>query len=140
MPIREERKHLYPPNWKSEIVPAVRARSGGKCEWCAVQNYAVGGRSPSGQFHVALPIGQTSLRFEWPRADGITEAMCKGYDRPLRIIRIVLTVAHINHDETDNRMENLAHLCQRCHNRHDAPHRAAGRKQRKMEASQCLFP
>lgn len=138
MPIRKERKHLYPANWSTEIVPAVRARSGGKCEWCGVQNYARGGRSPSGQFHVALPLGEKLLRFEWPRADGVTEALCQGYDRPLRIIRIVLTVAHINHDETDCRMENLAHLCQRCHNRHDAPHRAAGRKARKLEQARLI--
>lgn len=136
MPIRQERKHLYPANWRSEIVPAVARRSGGVCERCGVRNYAVGGRSPAGVFHLARPIEQTSLRLVYPKPDGAM-AMCHGYDLPLRIFRIVLTVAHLNHDETDCRMENLAHLCQRCHNRHDAPHRAAGRKLRN-EAAQLL--
>lgn len=43
---------------------------------------------------------------------------------------IVLTVAHLNHKPEDCRPENLAALCQRCHNRHDAQHRADGRRHR----------
>jgi hypothetical protein len=31
----------YPANWKSHIVPAIRERSGDKCEWCGVANYAM---------------------------------------------------------------------------------------------------
>ena len=27
------RKDSLPPNWESELVPAVKARSGGRCEW-----------------------------------------------------------------------------------------------------------
>lgn len=33
MPIRPENRARYPKNWTSEIVPAVRARSGGQCEF-----------------------------------------------------------------------------------------------------------
>lgn len=32
MPIRAERKGLYPRDWKSRIVPMIRARSGNRCE------------------------------------------------------------------------------------------------------------
>ncbi len=41
MPIRPERKHLYPTNWKSEIVPMIRARSGDMCEICGVRNNSI---------------------------------------------------------------------------------------------------
>jgi hypothetical protein len=34
MPIKAENLKRYPKNWKSEIVPAIRARSGGKCQRC----------------------------------------------------------------------------------------------------------
>ncbi|MFC3674706.1 hypothetical protein [Ferrovibrio xuzhouensis] len=42
MPIRPENKARYPANWSSEIVPAVRARSGGRCEF-----EVDGGRCPA---------------------------------------------------------------------------------------------
>lgn len=29
----------YPPNWKAEIVPRIRARAGECCEWCGAANY-----------------------------------------------------------------------------------------------------
>lgn len=32
MPIRPENRARYPADWKTVIVPAVRARSGGRCE------------------------------------------------------------------------------------------------------------
>lgn len=32
MPIKPENKARYPTNWKSEIVPDIRARSGNRCE------------------------------------------------------------------------------------------------------------
>ena len=38
MPIRPENKHLYPKDWKTRIVPAVRERSGNRCELCGVPN------------------------------------------------------------------------------------------------------
>lgn len=32
MPIRPENRHRYPTDWKTAIVPAIRARSGDHCE------------------------------------------------------------------------------------------------------------
>ena len=32
MPIKQENKDKYPINWKTEIVPGIRKRSGNKCE------------------------------------------------------------------------------------------------------------
>ena len=67
--------------------------------------------------------------------------MCVGYDRPLRIVKIILTVAHLDHSPENCTDENLKALCQRCHNRYDAPMRAAGRKARKRatQATGDLF-
>ncbi len=48
--------------------------------------------------------------------------------------RIVLTIMHLNHIPEDCRPENLRAACQECHNSYDAPHRAAGRKRRRMES------
>lgn len=112
---------LYPKNWPTEIVPAIRRRSGNRCELCGVPNGELGGRSPAGIWHKARPLGEKLLRLEWPKEGEY--APCEGYDQPLRIVRIVLTVMHLNHDPTDNRPENLKHGCQRCHNRYDLPHR-----------------
>ena len=121
VPISPENQKRYPPNWSTEIVPAIRARSGNRCEDCGVANYELGGRGPTGKWHRAIPIGEKLLRLEWPRAGDYD--ICSGYDKPLRIVRIVLTVAHLNHKPEDCRPENLKHWCQRCHNTYDQPHR-----------------
>lgn len=134
MPIRTERKHLYPANWRSEIVPAVRERSGNRCEVCGVLNGAVITRGSScGTDALQWWIYEGSFLIR-SQSDG------KAFDttgewfiewRPP--IMVVLTVAHLNHDEADNRLENLSHLCQLHHNRHDATHRASGRKARRLK-------
>jgi hypothetical protein len=131
MPIRPENKERYPENWKSEIVPMIRQRSGNKCEACGVPNYELGGRTLAGRWHKAIPIGERLLRHEWPKPGD--HAICSGYDMPLRIVRIVLTVAHLNHVPEDCRPENLAHWCQRCHNNYDAKMRADGIRNRRHE-------
>ena len=125
MPIRAERKHLYPKDWPA-ISARVRQRADQKCEFCGVKNGALGGRH-EGQFYKARPLGEKLLRLEWPRPG--EHAWCVGYNAStLRIIRIVLTVAHLNHDETDCRDENLKALCQRCNLTYDAKHHAKNAK------------
>ena len=120
MPIKPENRRRYPANWP-EIRERIRARSGNRCEWCGVENHALGGRTPSGEFCRASPLGEKKLRLEWPKPG--TDGPCldgRGVTHVLRIIRIVLTVAHV-HDHRPEAcdLDNLAHLCQRCHNRHD---------------------
>lgn len=39
MPIKPENLKLYPPNWKSEIRPAILVRAKNRCEQCGVENY-----------------------------------------------------------------------------------------------------
>lgn len=139
MPIKPENAKLYPANWATEIVPAIRRRSGNKCELCGVPNYELGGRAPSGVWHKAQPLGEKLLGLEWPKPGD--SAMCSGYDVPLRIVRIVLTTMHLNHDPTDNRPDNLKHACQRCHLRYDHDHhkRNAEKTRRAKLAAGDLF-
>lgn len=103
MPIRAENKALYPKNWKSEIVPRIRARSGNRCE-CTGQ---------CGKDHKG--------RCKWKNGDLIDNIRAK----------IVLTVMHLNHNPEDCSDENLLHGCQGCHNRYDAPMRRRGIKERR---------
>ena len=108
MPIRPENRALYPKNWKSEVVPRIRARSGNRCE-CTGQ---------CGHAHVQ--DDNNPLRCHRWNGDPINLGEAKPF--------IVLTVAHLNHQPEDCRDENLLHMCQGCHLRYDAP-----RKQREMK-------
>lgn len=108
MPIKPENRRRYPANWP-EIRERIRARSGNRCEWCGVENWAVGYREDDGSF---VMLGRS--RIEAAMACDAAE------EDGRKIIRIVLTVAHV-HDHRPEAcdLDNLAHLCQRCHNRHD---------------------
>lgn len=103
----------YPPNWKTEIRPAILKRAGNRCEWCGVENHAVGFRDANGDFWEE--DGE-----RWMPSD-IGE----------KLIKIVLTIAHIHDPNPMNcEPENLAALCQKCHNGHDAKMRQRNRKKR----------
>lgn len=138
MPIRKENKGLYPANWKSEIVPMVRARSGNRCEMCGVEHGAWVARTPSRDKFVRVkvisattpmvPFGNAPV---WDAATGKHTGEVAAQIELHNPVRIILTVAHLNHDPTDNRPENLRHWCQLHHNQYDAKTRAAGRKSRK---------
>lgn len=111
----------YPPNWKTEIRPAIMARAEGKCEWCKVPNLAFVVRGKWGDDDV------------WQDDEGSIHSAKDGehlgdnyvgdLDGKTRYTRIVLTIAHIhNPDKMDCRPENLAALCQKCHLGHDLKH------------------
>ncbi len=121
MPIKPENKARYPKNWP-EIRERIRARSGDRCEWCGVKNYAIGYRKPDGAF---VLLGMTPEEC----GESCDAVALDG----TKVIRIVLTVAHVHDHNPENCADdNLAHLCQRCHNKHDAPmrrqHAAQSRK------------
>lgn len=114
----------YPADWRTVIRPRILERANGRCEWCGIENGAVGWRGAGGEFHVWPPVEP-----QWIAAE--------------RIIKIVLTIAHIDHDIEHNDDGNLAALCQRCHLRHDGEqHRrnaAETRRRRQREAGQGEF-
>jgi hypothetical protein len=102
----------YPPNWKTEIVPRIRERSGDRCEWCGLINHS---------WIIRLPKGHPDHSRGFLYVTG-PEDYCHG----IKPTRIILTVAHLGapqpdgtpgdkHDKFDVRDENLAHLCQKCH-------------------------
>ena len=61
----------------------------------------------------------------------------KNYEpHPITGSRVVLTVAHVyDHRPEAASLLNLAALCQRCHNRHDAPIRRQGIRDRREQSS-----
>lgn len=140
----------YPPNWKSEIRPAIMARAGNRCEWCNVRNYAVGYRYPDGFQYVGgnLYLDDFQYAESFKAARQVLEAELEiweengkyeGYPKP---VMIVLTVAHIhNHNTMDCRMENLAALCQKCHLGHDQKHHMENAREtrNKKKGQQSLF-
>lgn len=118
----------YPPDW-DDISRKVREEAGNRCEWCGVENHALGARDLDGQWWSFDEIERISDA-------EIAAAFGCGYPK---IIRIVLTVAHI-HDPDPMNVErsNLAALCNRCHLNHDRPHHianaAATRERKRQEA------
>jgi hypothetical protein len=97
----------YPPNWKTEIRPAVLARANHCCEDCLVPNYALIYRPIKGQA-------------DWKLMPEGLEADAMGLDG-IKFTKIILTIAHLDNDPEnhDVKSERLKALCQRCHLRLD---------------------
>ena len=127
------RRALYPDDWEA-ISLRIRERAGWRCEWCGLENGAIGYRDDIGIFH-HVPIEAT----EAYDADGV------------RLFRIMLTVAHLGapkpdgspgdkYDKMDCRDGNLAALCQRCHLNYDRDEHifnaALTRRRKRIEAGQ----
>ena len=104
MPIRPENKSRYPPNWKTEIVPRIRRRSGGRCE-C------------TGQCGLHKTTGGRRRCVE---RNGEPAKWAKG--------KVVLTVAHLDHTPENCDDDNLLDMCQRCHLRYDVKHHNGTRR------------
>lgn len=106
----------YPPNWKTEIRPAVLKRAENKCEHCGVPNKALIHR---------FGKGPADWRF-WPEG---MESEAWSIDG-LKSTKIVLTIAHLDHDKFNHDVDlsRLAALCQRCHLLYDLPHNINNRK------------
>ena len=127
------KRELYPADWEA-ISLRIRERARWRCEWCGLENGAIGYRDDVGIFH-HVPIEAT----EAYDADGV------------RLFRIMLTVAHLGapkpdgspgdkRDKQDCRDENLAALCQRCHLNYDrdehVSNAALTRRRKRIEAGQ----
>lgn len=101
--------NLYPTNWHTHIRPAIRARSGDKCEWCGRANRAMVTGAKGQPVKVVLTVAH--LDHDLAHNDGMDTG---GPALPLE-------------------EANLVHLCQRCHLRHDAQERGARRRERREE-------
>jgi hypothetical protein len=125
MPIRPENKARYPQNWKSEIVPRIRARSGDRCE-CTGQCGRIHNRRQE------LAPGEPPPRCN--RQNGMPIDEIEGP-------KIVLTVMHLDHQPENCADDNLLHGCQGCHLRYDAPRKQADMRARRhaQRASGDLF-
>lgn len=102
----------YPPNWKTEIRPAILERAGNCCEQCGLPNYTTVWRA------------QRKGRTRWDTSlENLKEFEADGWltwpDNP---IKVILTIAHLDHDETnhDVKLDRLKALCQLCHLQMDA--------------------
>jgi 5-methylcytosine-specific restriction endonuclease McrA len=116
VPIREDRKRLYPENWPA-ISAMVRAEADYRCEQCRVPNATVGYRRLDGSFAGVPAIDRPTV-----------ERVLRDLRGPVaRLTRIVLTVHHRDGDPTNNRRDNLVALCQRCHLAADRELRGASR-------------
>jgi len=111
---------LYPPNWKKEIVPAIRQRSGNRCEECGVCN----GATVMSITAKKVRKFKTVYRKVWHKS--WTSELPPG----AKLVKVVLTVAHLDNDAHNHSVDlaRLKHLCQRCHLKADAYYKAIKRK------------
>lgn len=112
----------YPSNWRSEIVPRIRARAGDCCEKCGIKNKLLGRRQKDGSFEEADMYDITALE-----ENGGNNQVNR---KILGLTQIILTVAHLDHDHTNLAItdDRLQALCQKCHLQLDMPKHVANRK------------
>ena len=116
MPIDYKR---YPPNWKTEIVPAILYRAGYACEQCDLKNGQI-------VFAVRLRLqdddGRYKIRALWFSVYEDALRAANFHASRINEKRVVLTIAHLDHDETNHTVnhDRLKALCQICHLRYDA--------------------
>ena len=144
MPIDYKR---YPPNWKSEIVPAVLTRANNCCEECGVHNASIQWRGiktidkiingkkrrVSRTFHYDSKESAIKDGCFYDECEYLNHPECKftSEEKEKRLkeanpyvyqVKIVLTIAHLDHDETnwDVQLDRLKAMCQLCHLQYDA--------------------
>lgn len=122
----------YPENWKTEIVPAIRKRSGDMCENCGLKNKMIISRLKDGSY--TTPGGQ-----DWNMINAKVKEGVFSLAQSLKLYgfhKVVLTTAHYDHDQNNNQYDsenkdapgnNLFHWCQKCHLFHDRYQHAANR-------------
>jgi hypothetical protein len=110
----------YPPNWKSEIVPAVLKRASYCCEMCGAAN-------TEHLFSVFLNLKECGGRYKKRRIwvsghHDVVRLASIGIPVQEKRIKVQLTVAHLDHDESnhDVSLDRLMAMCQWCHLNYDA--------------------
>ena len=108
----------YPPNWKTEIVPAVLNRAGNCCEFCGL---------PNGTWIKSVEvliydraIRDYALRRIW-LSKGDFIRLARYYpNSTIKDVRVILTVAHLDHNPESDNFDRLRALCQYCHLLYDS--------------------
>jgi len=111
----------YPPNWKTEIRPAIIERAGNACELCGAKNGEHGYRDKTGKWYGYKEIEDALDKSGIDLFDGPLSHCFDRHGNPTKATKIVLTIAHWdNPDPMDCRPENLKAACQYCHLKHDS--------------------
>lgn len=135
----------YPPNWKTEIRPAILKRAGDCCEECGVENYAMVKWNPEEKQYqrgcgnlYCDELGRGERPY-WEALDAAKH--WNEFEEDGKWIVIVLTVSHLDHNVQNNDPSNLKALCQRCHLNHDKELHRQNRRQtaEKKKGLQNLF-
>lgn len=121
----------YPPNWKSEIRPAILLRANQKCEQCNVPNYSYILRGTINGIE-CYQLEDGAL-FRADNSEHIGYTYVGDVHPSNKFIKVVLTISHIDHDINNNDHKNLKALCQKCHLNHDKEHHAATRRKTKED-------
>lgn len=122
----------YPPNWKTEIRPAILKRANNCCEECGIENYSFGYRDKEGNFY---DVENIMNAMEDRGYDFFEEGneLDHHYDKrgePTPPTRIVLTIAHTCHDPMCTNPDHLKALCQYHHLHLDLHHNLAKRRKK----------
>lgn len=106
----------YPPNWKTEIRPAILERAKNCCEECGAPNHELIYRSIKG-------------KSDWILTPEGHEADVLALDG-FKSTKIILTIAHLDHDKLNHnvKLDRLKALCQRCHLKYDLNRHIQNRK------------
>ena len=125
----------YPSNWKTEIIPALRERSGNCCELCHLPNGLIGARLKNGSFRKAHFIEMDQIRSLKKRGYSERQAISR-----MGLMKIVLTGAHLDHDESnpDISLERLKYLCQKCHLNYDQVEKKRRKRERELKGKMQL--
>lgn len=149
MPIRADKKPLYPPPaaWK-KLRASVLMRARNECECrgeCGARHARARARDSVGA--CGVPNAILAARYvvdgeeawhEHEHTGACCGERCDGSE-PIgaKVVRIVLTIAHLDHDPQNNDLGNLRAFCQRCHLRYDArEHAKNARATREKKAGQ----
>ena len=119
----------YPPNWKTEIRPAIMQRAENCCEFCKVKNYKIILRGIWNDLECYQDENGTI--YDASTSEVIGSDYVGEVHSTNKFIKIILTIAHLDHDVNNNDFSNLKALCQRCHNRYDVGFRKKNRKNKK---------
>lgn len=132
----------YPPNWKTEIRPAIMKRAGevrddagkitqeARCEECGVLNHEEGWRGSDGLWYSWKTVDDDLHDSGVDYFDTVLKHCLKKDLTAKTMTKIVLTIAHLDHDKSnhDVTLDRLRAWCQRCHLCYDMPRHIENRK------------